>query len=401
MAKVAGLNGYFDISVYDYPVPEPMDDSVLIKVEAAAICGSEHGLVEWKGEHAPGVMGHEFCGHIVKMGKNAGKSLHVFGGELNVGDRIVVYPHVTCGHCGGCLKFGDGVCGACEDEFFYGGGWDDREVPGTLSEECAKWPHFKGGFGEYVHVMGNTYCWKVPDDMPSEIAVLLDPCAVAMRAVEEAMTTMGALDEGYSTSATALIVGAGPIGIMAAMILKHMGVEKVIITDFLDKKLEMAAEISRADILLNVSSMTVEERIQKISEITGGGADIVINSANHPASCIEALQMVRFLGHYIEIGNANSWANPDFSISINPAAVIFEKNAHVTSVCANSPGTFDRAFRLLKKHKELPFHKLVTHKFSTLEELLPTIQKMKDPDYLKGVWIPEEQEENDEKDCHN
>ena len=138
--------------------------------------------------------------------------------------------------------------------------------------------------------------------------------------------------------------------------------------------------------------MSVEERIEKISKLTGGGADVVINSANHPASCIEALQMVRFLGHYVEIGNANSWANPDFRTSINPAAVIFEKNAHVTSVCANSPSTFDRAFRILKRHRELPIHKFITHRFEKLEELLPTIRHMKDDDYLKGVWIPKEEE---------
>lgn len=395
MAKLAGLNGYYDISVYDYPVPEPMDDSVLIRVEAAAICGSEHGLVEYKEAHEPGVMGHEFCGTIVKMGAHANQSLHVFGGELNVGDRIVVYPHVTCGHCPGCLRFGDGVCGACTDEFFYGGGWDDVEMPEEKSEYCAKWPHFKGGFGEYVHVFGGTYCWKVPEDMPSEIAALLDPMAVAMRAVEEAMTTVGGLDEGISTSARALIVGAGPIGIMAGLILKTMGIEQLIITDFLDKKLEMAKDISGADVVLNVSSMSVEERIERIRELTDGGADIVINSANHPASCVESLQMVRFLGHYVEIGNANSWANPDFRASLNPAAVIFEKNAHITSVCANSPSTFDRAFRLLKRHKELPFYKFITHRFTTLEELLPTIRHMKDEDYLKGVWIPEKEQ----KEC--
>lgn len=392
MAKIAGLKGYYDIGVYDYPVPEPMDDGILIKIEAAAICGSEHGLVEYKEPHEPGAMGHEFCGHVVSMGNRANESLHVFGGDLEIGDRIVVYPHVTCGHCAGCLKFGDGICGACTDEFFYGGGWDDMELPDEKSEYIAKYPYFKGGFGEYVHVFGGTYCWKVPDDMPSEIAVMLDPMAVAMRAVEEAMTTMGALDEGISTSTKALVVGAGPIGIMAGMILKTMGIEQLIVTDFKDKKLELAGEISGADVLINVSSMTVEERIAKISEITDGGADVVINSANHPASCIEALQMVRFLGHYVEIGNASSWANPEFRVSMNPTAVIFEKNAHVTAVCANSPSTFDRAFHILKRHKELPIHKFITHRFTSLDELLPTIKRMKDDDYLKGVWIPEKEE---------
>ena len=267
-------------------------------------------------------------------------------------------------------------------------GWDDRDVPDLKSEECAKWPHFKGGFGEYVHVFGGTYCWKVPDGMPSEIAALLDPMAVAMRAVEEAMTSMGGLDEGININTKALVVGAGAIGTMAAMILKQMGVERVIITGRRDEKLKLAQEISGADEYVNVKEMSVKERIEKIREMTGGGADVVINCASSPASCVEALQMARFLGHYVEVGNANSWEDPDYKIEMNPAAVIFEHNVHVTSVCANSPATFDRAFRFLKRYEQLPFEKFLTHKFKTLEEVLPTIEKMKEPGYLKGVWIP-------------
>jgi len=70
-------------------------------------------------------------------------------------------------------------------------------------------------------------------------------------------------------------------------------------------------------------------------------------------------------------------------VLINLPKVVFERNVRVTSVVANYPKTFDRAFRLLKRHKELPFHKLITHEFYSLDDLLPTIKKMGDPDYLK------------------
>lgn len=393
MAKIASPVGYYDIQIVDYPIPEPMDDGVVVKVDAAAICGSDRGIIDFKEHHMAGVMGHEFCGRVVSMGKDAKKSIHCYGGELEIGDRIVVYPHITCGHCAGCLRYGPGVCGACTEEFFYGGGWDyegDPSVTEIYNLDVSKWPHFKGGFAEYVYIFPGTYVWKVPNDMPSEIAALLDPLAVAVRAIEQGMTTMGSIEEGLSTSSTALIVGAGAIGVMAGMILKHMGVSTLIFSDMKAKKLALAQEIAGADIVLNVAGMTSEERVSKVLELTRGGADFVINCANHPASQVEALQMVHFMGYYVEVGNTGYAGDDPYMANVNLTNLIFNRNIHVTGLVANSNKTFDRSFRLLKKHNEIPFHKLITHKFQTLEELVPTLKKMGDDDYLKGVWIPEE-----------
>jgi L-iditol 2-dehydrogenase len=237
-----------------------------------------------------------------------------------------------------------------------------------------------------VHIFPGTYVWKIPEEMPSKIAALLDPTAVAMRAIELAMTEAGVLQEGITTSTHALVVGAGPIGVITAMILKHMGVEQLLITDMIQQKLETVKDISGADLILNVSGMTSEERITKVREITGGGANVVINCANHISSSIEGLQMARKLGTFVEIGNAMSF--PDTKeYSVNLPKVVFERNVRVTSVIANYPQTFDRAFRLLKRYKELPFHRLITHEFYSLDDLLPTIKKMGDADYLKGVLL--------------
>ncbi len=383
MAKLAAVSGILQVEVMDFPIPEPMDDGLVIKMEVAAICGTDVRILNAPNRKTPGNMGHEFCGKIVSMGARAKESVICMNGTLEVGDRIAVYPWITCGTCGGCLRFGEGHCGVCEAGFFYGG--SDQYLNETLNHQPEKYPHFKGGFGEYCPVFAKTYVWKVPDDMPSKIAVLLDPMAVAVRAVEQAMTGMGSLQEGLSTTSHCLVIGPGPIGVMVAIILRTMGVEQVAISGRRDQKLALAQEISGAHVTINVGGLTLEEKIAKVNEKMGGAPDVVINCANHPDSCIEGLQMVRTLGTYVEIGNAMDAIGVVSEVNI--PTVVFSKNAYITSVMVNSPKSFDRAFRLLQRHHEIPFDKIVTHEFFALEDLVPTIQKNGDPDYLKGVLV--------------
>ena len=380
-AKLAALSGAFKFEVLEFPIPKPLEGGLVIKTEVACICGSDGHFVK-ADIQKPANLGHEFTGKIVDMDAKANEMIHCYGGDLKIGDRIAVYPWITCGKCDSCMTHGPGVCGVCDNGFIYGGPIGDGYD--VLNTDPFIFPHFKGGFGEYVHIFPGTFVWKVPDEMPSRIAALLDPTAVAVRAIELAMTECGVLQEGISTSTTALVIGAGPIGVIAGMILRHMGVENLIISDMVSKKLEMAKDIAQADIALNVSGMSSDERIANILDITHGGAEVVINCANHVQSSIEGLQMARKLGTFVEVGNAMSFADSN-PVSINLAKVVFERNVRVTSVVANQPSTFDRAFRLLKKFNKLPFEKLITHEFYSFDDLLPTIKKMRDDDYLKGV----------------
>lgn len=383
-AKLLAVKDYMDVEILEYEIPEPLEDGLVIKVEAAAVCGSDIGTMHMKNypRQFAGNIGHEFCGKIVSMGAKAAETVKCYNGTLKVGDRIAVYPWITCGHCHGCLKHGEGVCGACENGFIYGG--DDMQINEYLNHDPSKFPHFKGGFGEYVHIFANTYVWKIPDGMPSKIASLLDPCAVAMRAVEQAVTGLGGLYEGISTTTHAVVVGPGPIGIMTGMILKRMGVEQLVLTGRNDNKLKRAQELCGADVVVNVKNMTLEEKVAKIQEITGGGGDVVINCASAPDSSIEAMMMTAFLGIYVEVGNAGAWTHEP-KLTFNLPDVIYGKNIHVTSVVANTSRTFDRAFRLLTKWQEIPFEKLITHEFHCLEDFLPTVTHGHDEDYIKGV----------------
>lgn len=386
--KLIAVKGPFDVEIREYPVPEEIEEgALLIKTEVAAICGSDGHEIRMSPE-IPFCIGHEFVGRIVKMGKNANKFIHSYGGELNVGDRIVVYPHITCGKCDTCITHGDGICGVCDEDFCYGGPMSEGE-PGTLNTNPEQYPHFKGGFGEYVYIFPNTYVWKIPEDMPAKVAVLLDPMAVAMRAVEMAMTEMGTLQEGLSTSTRALVIGAGPIGVMCGMILKRMGVDQLVIADKTDKKLETAKELTGADVILNNTGKSTEERVAEIKRVTDGGPHIVLQCASHRSATIEGLSAVRKLGTFIEVGMPMTFLGATEDSTINMADLLFSKNVRICGLVANSPKTFDRAFKLLMKYKELPFERFITHEFHTLEEFLPTMRKMRDIGYLKGVYVPE------------
>jgi threonine dehydrogenase-like Zn-dependent dehydrogenase len=380
-AKQAVFKGPYDLEVQERDLPEIQEDGLLIKIEAASICGSDgHGI---KGTpKTPTAIGHELCGEVVKIGTEANRKIHVFGGELEIGDRIAIYPWITCGYCGGCMRHGDGVCMICDNGFCYGG----SETIGKSQIEAGVdvYPHFKGGFAEYLYIFPGTYVWKIPADMPSEIASLLDPLAVGVRAVEMAQTEAGVLNESLNTSTQAVVTGAGPIAALTALVLKMMGCEKVILTGTSDKKLQIAQEISNADELINIKGLSEEERIQKVIDMTNGGADLVIQCANNVAASIEALQMTRKLGTYVEIGVPFGWGE---SKEIDLPQLVFSKNVKITGLVANHPQAFDKAFHILKRHKELNLDKIFTHKFTTLEDLLPTIKKMNDEDYMKGVLI--------------
>lgn len=381
MAKMAVLKGPNHLDIESFPLPEVKDDGMLIKIEATSICGSDaHSIRSTPAQPSP--LGHEFTGEIVEMGERANETIYSFSGPLKVGDRIAVYPWITCGTCPECMRHGNGVCMVCENAFMYGG----QETFGhsKYTADAYEVPHFKGGFAEYVYIFPGTYVWKLPEDMPSEIASLLDPLAVCARAIEMAQTEPGVLGESLNTNTNAVVIGEGAIGIMTAMLLKIMGCRNVILTGHKDEKLKKAQEISRCDYVINSNKMEKEERFRYIREITDGGPDLVIQCANNTRASIEGLELVRKLGTYVEVGVPFGFGE---TFEVELPQLIFSKNVKINSLASNSQRVFDKAFHLLERYQEFPFEKLLTHKFYSLEELMPTMQKMRDVDYIKGVMI--------------
>ncbi len=187
--------------------PTPADDEVLIRISKTAICGTDVHIYNWdewsqRTIPAPMTIGHEFVGVIEEVGS------HVKG--FKPGDRVSGEGHIVCGRCRNCLA---GRRHLCKDTMGVG-------VNRT------------GIFAEYATIP-QTNIWACADEVSDDIASIFDPLG---NAVHTALS-FDTLGEDV------LITGAGPIGIMAAAIVKHAGARRVVITDVNDYRLNLAREL--------------------------------------------------------------------------------------------------------------------------------------------------------------
>ena len=210
--KTAVMTGISQVEIQQRPIPVPADDEVLVKVEYVGICGSdlhyyESGRIGNFIVEPPFVLGHEAGGTVVEVG--AGVK------DLKVGDRVALEPGKTCGHCEHCKE---GKYNLCEDVIFFAT------------------PPVDGVFQEYVaHEAG--LCFRLPDNMSTMEGALIEPLAVGMHAANQGEAHLGQ---------TAVVTGAGCIGLCTLLSLRAMGVSKIIVVDIMQKRLDKALELANA-----------------------------------------------------------------------------------------------------------------------------------------------------------
>ncbi|MCG8463249.1 MAG: alcohol dehydrogenase catalytic domain-containing protein, partial [Xanthomonadales bacterium] len=194
------------IDMVTVDIPEPGPNEVLVKVEKTAICGTDLHIYQWdewsqRTIKPPLVIGHEFVGIISKLGSA------VQGYE--VGQRVSAEGHIVCGICRNCRAGKPHLC------------------PETVGIGVNR----NGAFAEYVAVPTSNL-WPIPEGVAPELAAFFDPfgnaahCALQFDLVGEDV----------------LITGAGPIGIIAAGICKHIGARHVVVTDVNDYRLKLAQD---------------------------------------------------------------------------------------------------------------------------------------------------------------
>ena len=220
------------IWMQDVPVPEIGPNDVLIKVRKASICGTDVHIWNWdawaqKTIKVPMVIGHEFMGEIAKLGAE------VTGFE--VGDRVSGEGHITCGHCRNCRAGKRHLC---------------RNTVGLGVNR-------QGCFAEYVSLPAFNV-FRVPKEIPDEIASFFDPLG---NAVHTALS-FDLVGEDV------LITGAGPIGVMAAAISKHVGARHVVVTDLNPYRLELARKMG-ATRAVDVRTQTLGDVMQSLGMTEG------------------------------------------------------------------------------------------------------------------------------------
>lgn len=262
--------------VREIPVPEPGPGELLIRVEAASVCGTDVHIERWDPwaqenfGPPPMTFGHEMAGVVVARGPGAAR--------VGVGERVTVETHIVDWTCYQCRTNRAHVC-------------QNMRILGV---------HTPGAFAEYV-VLPEMNAW-VYEGLPPEIAALQEPLGNAVHAafVEEV------------AAETALVTGCGPIGLMAISVLKMSGARTVIATDINAERLEMAERMG-ADVVMDAREDVVA---RAKAETDGNGVDIVLEMSGAQAALHQGLAAVTNGGRVSLLGTHTAPATVDISEEI-------------------------------------------------------------------------------------
>jgi L-iditol 2-dehydrogenase len=360
----------------EYPLPELERGCVLVKMELSGICGTDkhtyQGFTTQYGDRKlefPIIQGHENVGTIATIGGSA--TYKDFEGmPLRVGDRVVVGANVSCGHCYYCRHDFPYYC--CEKTTDYGN---------NLSAKYP--PHLFGGWSQYIYIVPGSFLVKVPDDLPSEVAVLTEIFAVSV-GLDRATQMSAFPNESFRFDDTVVVLGAGPLGMCFLMKARMLGAGNIIAVDLSDYRLDFAKRLG-ADYTLNASLTTKAECLQFIKDLTHGrGADMVIECAGVPQAVPEALEMLRRSGLLVEAGNFSDLGE----ISLSPHRHLCSKNARILSVGGEEPAAYGPSMRQMARYlKHYPLQEFVSHRFG-LRDVEAAMQKSIDGNSIKVVLDP-------------
>lgn len=261
--NAAMLYGVKDLRIQETEIPRVGDGEVLVKVKAATTCGTDlkiyqRGYVE-KIIKLPTIFGHEWAGEVVDVGTKLEWP--------QKGMRVRAGNSAPCLHCTMCQK---GKYNLCENMIWL---W--------------------GAYAEYIKVparMVLVNMQEVPAHVSYEEASLAEPLACVLHGVEEA---------GVKLGDNVAIIGAGPIGLLHLLTVKKMGVEKAIMIDLVDERLDFAKKVG-ADETINSGR---ENAMEKVREYTSGyGVDVAIEAIGVPATWEQALKLARKGGTVLEFG---------------------------------------------------------------------------------------------------
>jgi len=274
MKTLAKLKPEVGIWMDEAPIPEIGPNDVLIKIKKTAICGTDihiHSWDEWSQNTIPVPMtiGHEFAGVIEKAGSEVA--------GLKEGDRVSGEGHLTCGHCRNCRAGKRHLC---------------RNTIGVGVNR-------PGCFAEYLSIPA-VNVFPLPDNISDEIGSLLDPLGNA---------THTALSYDL-VGEDVLITGAGPIGIMAVAVARHVGARFVVITDVNDYRLRLAQKMG-ATRVVNVTA----ERVADVMPDLGmaEGFDVGLEMSGNTDAFREMLDLMNYGGKVALLGIPSSEAAIDWT----------------------------------------------------------------------------------------
>ena len=230
----------------DVSMPEVGNNDVLVKIKKTAICGTDVHIYNWdewaqKTIPVPMTTGHEFAGEIVELGSNVT--------DLKVGDIVSGEGHITCGRCRNCLAGRKHLC----------------------SNTIGIGVNRTGCFAEYLSIPAENV-FKPSRDISTDLLACFDPYG---NAVHTALSF-------NMVGEDVLITGAGPIGIMAAMVATHAGARNIVITDLNEYRLELAKKVAPKAITINVGKDKItREFMQSLGIFEGFDVGLEMSGSPH------------------------------------------------------------------------------------------------------------------------
>jgi len=348
----ATLVAPFDLRIERYPMPKALEPgAVLVKMLASGICGTDKHT--YRGETAqyagtdrarstpfPIIQGHENVGVVAAIGDGGATAFD--GSPLTIGDRVVPAPNRACGTCRFCIE--DFPYYFCRNLENYGN-----------SLSCSEPPHLFGGFAEYLYLLANTPVFKVPDELPDEVAVLTELFAVTHSLDLAAQMPHPA---GFRPGDSVAVVGVGPVGLVHAAKAALLNAGRVIAIDRFSARLDIAADLGATDCF--VAAEDAAETTAAVHELVDGGVDVVVDATGHPDSFHPAMSLLRDGGTLIEVG-----AFVDLgTVDLNPADLL-GRNLTIVGVSGEDARSYDSTLQVLAEHHEsVPFHRAITHRFA-------------------------------------
>jgi L-iditol 2-dehydrogenase len=341
------LSEYNHLEIANLPLPSVAPDEVLVRVEACGICGSDvHGYDGSSGRRIPPiVMGHEAAGTVAAVGSNVRGYAE--------GDRVTFDSTVYCGDCAYCAAGDVNLC-------------DNRQVVGVSCGDYRR----HGAFAEFV-VVPQRILYHLPANISFAEAAMLEAVSVALHAVRVSAAKGGE---------TALVIGAGMIGLLTLQAARAAGCARVFISDIDATRLNLAAQVG-ADKTLHASGAELLAEVHKLTK--GRGVDLAYEAVGRNETVASAIDCTRKGGTVTLIGNIA----PEVTL---PLQKVVTRQIRLQGSCASS-GEYPQAIALIASGK-IQVKPLITA-VATLEEGPRWFERLHagEPNLMKIILTPRPQ----------
>ena len=306
----------------DMPEPEVDNNDVLVKIKKTAICGTDIHIYNWdewaqKTIPIPMITGHEYAGEIVELGSNVS--------DLNIGDIVSGEGHITCGRCRNCLA---GTIHLC---------------PNTIGVGVNR----TGAFAEYLSVPAKNI-FKPSREMSTDLLACFDPYG---NAVHTALSF-------NMVGEDVLITGAGPIGMMSAMVANHAGARNIVITDINQYRLDLIKKILPKVITVNVKKDSISKELMESLGIFEG-FDVGLEMSGSPKAFSDMLSKMINGGRIAMLAIMPAGSGIDWDL------VVF-KGLTIKGVYGRE--IFETWYKgSMMVQSGLPLEKIITHRFDFTE----------------------------------